>query len=110
MGGGAERNNGHPALVSSDEMLHGLIGPSAEAQGHDDDVCGVEGFRSRQRVRVGWVDRTVRIEGEEHGRLESVTLTQYFRQHGQRFFAAIFFIAGQEHDVFALRGGTASWL
>ena len=37
-----------------------------------------------------------------------MALTEDFRQHRERFFAAIFFVAGEQHDVFALRGHAGS--
>ena len=90
--------------MSRFEALHRVVGPRAETQRHDDDVGRVESFGAGERFTVVGIDRAVGVEGEEHGGFEAVALTKNFRQHRQRFFATIFFVAGEQHDVFALGG------
>ena len=101
MGGGAEGDERDAAFEGGDEALHVGIGPVAETQAEDDGVGGVEGDGIGEGFLVVGVDRAVGVEGEEHGAFEAVALAQDFREHGHRFLAAVFFVAGEEDDVFA---------
>ena len=56
------------------EARHVLVGPGAEAQGHDNRVRRVERGRVRQRPAVLGIDRPVGIDREEHRSLEAVQL------------------------------------
>ena len=102
MGRCAEGDERDAAFEGGDEALHVGIEPVAETQAENDRVGGVEGGGVGEGFLVIGVDRTVGVEGEEHGAFEAVTLAQDFREHGHRFLAAVFFIAREEDDVFAL--------
>ena len=103
VGGGAEGDDGDAAAVSVDEVLHLIVGVIAPAEGHDDDVGGVEGVGVGERTDVVGVDDAVGIEREEDGAFEAVALAEDFREHGQRFLAAVFLVAGEEDDVLVFR-------
>ncbi len=50
------------------------------------------------------IDGAVGVDGEEDGAFEAVALAENFGQHGEAFFAAVFFVATEEDDVFAVAG------
>ena len=63
-------------------MLHRLVRPGPVAQLHDDKGGGVERLGTGQRVAVVGIDRAVRIEREEDGALEAMTLAENLRGCG----------------------------
>lgn len=103
VGGGAERDDGDAAAVGVDEVFHLVVGVVAPAEGHDDDVGGVEGVGVGEGTGVVGVDDAVGIEREEDGAFEAVALAEDFREHGQRFLAAVFLVAGEQDDVLVFR-------
>jgi hypothetical protein len=57
-------------------------------------------------VIVG-IDRAVGIEREEDGAFEAVALAENLGEHRQAFFAAVFFVAGEKHEMPAGAGARA---
>ena len=76
---------------------------------NDHEIGGLEGFKAGDiivDVRIDFAG--LRIDGEEDGTLEAMMLGENLAELRQRFFGAVFFIAGDEDDVLALAGAFAA--
>lgn len=104
MGARAKREDGNAAEIRVDKILHRLVRPAAEAKAHDDEIGGAQGLRARQAARVGRMDGAIRIEREEHGGGESVSLREDGGQHRHGFLGPVFLIAAEEDHLPAATG------
>jgi hypothetical protein len=97
---GAQGHERFARQVIVHEMFHLRVGPFPEAQEHDTEVRRIEGLDARFVVLGIRIDLAV-LDRKQHRALKPMTDGQDFGQLRQTFFAAVFLIAGQEHDVFA---------
>ena len=105
MGAGADGEGGFAGFEVIDDVLHGVVGEFAEAEEEDEVVGGAGGGDAGDIVGGIRVDVAgFLIDGEEDGGVEAVTGAEELREHGGGFLGAVFFVAGEEDDVFAFSG------
>ena len=107
MGGGAEADDGFASIEIGCEVGDLIVRKLAESGADDHQIRFVQRVRSGDVFLEIRVDvAAVRVDGEEHGAVESVFLAEDLREHRARFLAAVFFVAGNENDILAIRGSS----
>src|SRR5262249_20909023 len=75
------------------------------ARHQHEQIGAVEGFQSGDIIMPLGIDRAgVRIDREEHGAIEAVTLGENARELRERLFGAVFVVAADEYDVLSSAG------
>ena len=105
MRAGAQRNDRLPGKVGIHEVLHLVVRPFAKTKQHHDGVGGIKGLRPRHiRLNVR-IDRMIRrINREQDRAFEAVAFGQDYCKLRQALFRPVFFVAGEEDDMFAGAG------
>ena len=90
--------------------LHGILRPRRElrSMGQSQEHLSLEMSAIGSRIRF-YIHTPRHLQAfveliEEHGAFEAVVLGEHLRQHGQRLFAAVFLIGGDEEEVLPLAG------
>ena len=109
--GGPHPDDGPARIEILDDVPHLVVRQVAVAGGDDHQVGRPEGLQPGDVVGRDRADRPVfRIDGEQDGTLEPMTGGEDLAQLRQGLFAAIFLVAGDQDDLFALAGAFAAFV
>ena len=98
------------AIQVVDNRLHLLGRKILKPESENEQVGRVHRIGMRH-VAVARNDRAgLLVNVEQHRALESMMLGEDASQRGKRFFAAVFVVAGKEHDVLPCSGACATFI
>lgn len=107
--GSADTEDGFAGVDEVDDVDHLIVGEFAKAEEHNHHVGVIQEMETGDIGLADWIDEAgVRIDGEEDGAFEAVAIGEDLGEHRKGFLGAVFFVACDEDEVFALtRAGFA---
>ena len=105
MRGSAQGDDGPAGLGIVDDLFHLLVGQFQPACEQDYQICVAQRFQARDVVDgVGVDPARLPVDGKKYRAVETVAFGQDLRECGDRFFGAIFLIAGDQDHVLPAAG------